>query len=109
MPVRIGTRMRSMRRRCSFGFFMLCATKVAEERQEPQPEHVERGEARSNQPNRPQYPTAVGAPESVPQNFVFAEEPGKWRRARNRQRGECHRPEGPRNFLSQATHAPHVL
>src|SRR4051812_31832549 len=84
-----------------FGCF---AAEVAEEGQEPQPEHVERSQERGENANRPEPDTAVLAGEGAEENFVLAEEATEERRASDGERSHGHRPEGPRHVVAEATH-----
>src|SRR6266478_8675468 len=79
---------------------------LPKKRHKPQAEHIEGGEKRRKQSNRPVHPTGLISP---PQNLVLAEEPGKRRDAGNGKGADRHSPKCPRNFCTQAAHLTHVL
>ena len=87
-------------------YVMLVEPRGAEKCQEQQAEHVERSEARGQNAKSPQQRAGALRGEK---NLVLAEEPGKSRRAGNRECSHEHRPESPRNFLAQTAHLAHVL
>src|SRR5580765_3425487 len=79
---------------------------LPKERHEQQPEHVERGDERGNEADQPENPVRFVC---LPQNFILAEESGKWRNPSDRNGCDGHRRESPRDVLSQAAHLTHVL
>src|SRR5580700_21328 len=85
------------------------ASILAEECQEPKPEHIKRSQESGEHADRPEHPASVLARECLPQNLVLAEESREWRESRDGKSRRCHRPKRPRNVAPQPTHAPHVL
>src|SRR5579871_3092341 len=100
----------SMRSRQGMRVTEICVWLVlAEESHKPEPEHIERSQSGSNHANSPDHRSAIGTVKDGAENFVFAEEAGKWREAGNGNGGDRHYPESDRNFLAQSAHATHVL
>src|SRR5580698_2982850 len=82
---------------------------LSEERQEPLPEHIERGEERGEYADRPIHPASIGTRVSLPQNRIFTEESCERGESGDGKSSRRHRPERPGDFRSQSAHAPHVL
>src|SRR4051794_18953705 len=90
---------------------------LAEERHEPEPEHIERRHEGSDDPEKPEHNVQLGAGdrqesfagEGLPENLVFREETSEWRNARDGDGGHGHSAEGPWNQLAKAAHVAHIL
>src|SRR6202007_199392 len=96
------------RRLVDVNFFLVVARPPAE-RQEDQPEHIERSEQRGEESKSVQrMPTALPS-ESLKQNRVLAEESGERRNARDGQRCREHCVVRPANLLAEAAHLGHFL
>src|SRR5712692_1206917 len=85
------------------------ATVLAEKRQEPEPEHVERGQQGSKNPDRPIDGAPIGTGIYSPKDRVLADEAGERGKARNGKGSHGHRPERPGDVLFQSSHTPHIL
>src|ERR1044071_3271049 len=79
---------------------------LSKEREEPHAEHVERCDESCDHSHKPVNPILLVG---LPQNFIFAEEPGKRRDSSDGDRASGHGPECPWNLRPQATHLAHVL
>src|SRR5581483_6776294 len=82
------------------------ATISAKECHEPQPEHVERGQECGEDADHPVNPACLVR---TPEDFVFAEESGERRNARNRKGSDRHGPKGDGDLGAEAAHPAHVL
>ena len=80
---------------------------LAEEGQEEEPEHVERGETRGERTDRPER-VVPGAP-SVGEDLVLTEEAGETGRAGDRERADEERPPRDRHLFAESAHLAHVL
>ena len=78
----------------------------AEESEEHQPPHIERGQRRRDQANGKH---ALKIEVGIEQDFVLREEAGHAGNAGDRQSSDNHRPEGDGHLASQPTHFSHVL
>src|SRR2546422_10897252 len=84
------------------------ATVLAEKRQEPEPEHVERGQQGSKNPDRPIDGAPIGTGKYSPKDRVLGDEAGGRGKAPNGKGGHRPRPERPRDVLFQSPHTPHI-
>ena len=89
--------------------FVLVVARLAEEREEDQPEHVERSESRAKQAEQPKQQSSVRGGTRGVQNFVLAEKTRESRDSGDCERGDKHRPERNGNFCAQAAHVGHFL
>src|SRR2546428_13949670 len=85
------------------------ATVLAEKRQEPEPEHVERGQQGSKNPDRPIDGAPIGTGIYSPKDRVLADEAGERGKARTGKGGHSHRPERPRAVHFQTAQTAHIL
>src|SRR5258708_15189197 len=85
---------------------MLVGATMTEEGKEKKAEHVERGEARSDEADHPQQEKAV---EGLAENFIFAEKSGERKNSGDRQGGDQHRCVGVLDLLVEAAHLANVL
>src|ERR1700687_4419976 len=85
------------------------ASVITKERQEPQPEHVERSDKRGDDTDQPKHPTSVFTRISFPQDLVLREKSGKGWEASDRKCRDGHGQESPGHVLPQPAHLAHVL
>src|SRR5229473_8379123 len=85
---------------------MLVGATMTEEGKEKKAEHVERGEARSDEADHPQQEKAV---EGLAENFIFAEKPGERKNSSDRHGGDQHGDIGVLDLVVETAHLADVL
>src|ERR1700733_13530612 len=98
----------SMNSSSMFGEAVISAA-LAKEGEVPEPEHVERGQKRSEQSDGPEDLAAIRRQEGLVKNLVLAEEACEREETGNREDRRGHGPERNRNLLAQPSHYAHVL